>query len=137
MESSASDEKKYVPKGGPNGGDGGCGGNVIMKAIVTLAIYENFHFKPQWKARNGQPGMGRDKHGRNAENLIMKVPLGTVVIDQASEKPIIEILQHEQEFVLLEGGRGGLETATQVLDQPCASSVHAGNQVKKVSSSLY
>ena len=51
--------------------------------------------------------MGRDKHGRNAENLIMKVPLGTVVIDQASEKPIIEI-EHDQEFVLLEGGRGGL-----------------------------
>ena len=100
--------EKYVPKGGPNGGDGGCGGNVILEGDRNVGDLRNFHFKPQWKARNGQPGMGRDKHGRNAENLIMKVPLGTVVIDQASEKPIIEILEHDQEFVLLEGGRGGL-----------------------------
>ena len=100
--------EKYVPKGGPNGGDGGRGGNIMLKGDRNVGDLRTFHFKPQWKAKNGQPGMGRDKHGRNAEHLVMKVPLGTVVVDRSNEEALIEILDHDQEFLLVEGGNGGL-----------------------------
>ena len=100
--------EKYVPKGGPNGGDGGRGGDVILEGDRNVGDLRTFHFKPQWKAKNGQPGMGRDKHGRNGEHLVMKVPLGTVIIDQDSEKTVVEILKQGQEFLLLQGGAGGL-----------------------------
>ena len=100
--------EKYIPKGGPNGGDGGKGGDIILQGDRNTSDLRNFHFKPQWKAKNGETGMGRDKHGKNGQSLTLKVPLGTVIIDRDSEQTVIEILEHEQEVVLLEGGRGGL-----------------------------
>ena len=100
--------EKYVPKGGPNGGDGGTGGNVILLGDRNVGDLRAYHFKPGWKAGNGQAGMGRDKHGKNGDGLELKVPLGTVVIDILSGKPVVEILNHGEEFMLLEGGKGGL-----------------------------
>ena len=100
--------EKYVPNGGPNGGDGGKGGDVILQGDRNAGDLRTFHFKPQWKAKNGQPGMGRDKYGKNGDALTLKIPLGTVVIDRPSDNTVVEILKHGQELVLLEGGKGGL-----------------------------
>jgi GTP-binding protein len=100
--------EKYVPNGGPNGGDGGRGGDVILQGDRNAGDLRTFHFKPQWKAKNGQPGMGRDKYGKNGDDLTLKIPLGTVVIDRPSDRTVVEILEHGQELVLLEGGKGGL-----------------------------
>jgi len=100
--------EKYIPKGGPNGGDGGKGGDIILFGDRNTGDLRNYHFKPQWKAKNGEAGMGRDKHGKNGASLTLKVPLGTVIIDIESGKPIKEILDHEETFTLLDGGRGGL-----------------------------
>ena len=100
--------EKYIPKGGPNGGDGGKGGDIILLGDRNTGDLRNFYFKPQWKAKNGETGMGRDKHGKNGASLTLKVPLGTVIIDRDSDQTMMEILEHDQEVILLEGGRGGL-----------------------------
>jgi GTP-binding protein len=100
--------EKYIPKGGPNGGDGGKGGDVIIEGDRNTGDLRTYHYNPQWKAKNGGTGMGRDKHGKNGESITLKVPLGTIVIDLESGQQMEEILKHGQTVKFLEGGRGGL-----------------------------
>ena len=98
---------KYEPKGGPDGGDGGVGGNVYIVGDTNVTDLTDFHFKPGWKAKNGEPGRGSDQHGAKGEHITLRLPVGTIVVDRDSGDPIAEVLQHGDEVLLLEGGVGG------------------------------
>ena len=104
--------QKYMPKGGPNGGNGGKGGDLILQADENVADLRNYHFKKHWKAKNGEPGRGSDQNGRGGDPCILKVPMGTEVRELDSGELICELLDHEQEVLLLEGGKGGRGNAT-------------------------
>jgi GTPase len=110
--------EKFVPKGGPDGGDGGRGGDVILRADVHVDNLSNLFYEPIIKAKNGGHGQGKKMYGRGAAPKIVKVPVGTVVYrdqpdaphttDRSNESKVIADLTHEgEEFVLCEGGRGG------------------------------
>tara|TARA_E500000178_G_scaffold315713_1_gene334872 strand:+ start:5791 stop:6879 length:1089 start_codon:yes stop_codon:yes gene_type:complete len=98
---------KYEPKGGPDGGNGGRGGSVILVGDTNVADLTDYHFRPILKAKNGETGRGSDQHGARGSNLVIKIPVGTVIIDRETEEVVAEILEHEEEVVLLEGGEGG------------------------------
>jgi len=92
--------EKYIPKGGPDGGDGGDGGDVVLMADENSADLRTYYFKPHWNAGNGMGGMGRNRHGRNGKECILKVPPGTVVIDKETGEPVMELLESgERTFV--------------------------------------
>jgi GTP-binding protein len=99
--------EKYIPKGGPAGGDGGKGADVIFVVEEGLRTLMDFRFKKHFKASRGEHGMSKNQHGKNAEPLIVKVPPGTVVIDEVSKTVIADLVQHGQKAVIAKGGRGG------------------------------
>lgn len=99
--------EKYEPFGGPNGGDGGRGGNVVLLADPNTNDLTAFRFKPNHRAQNGEPGRGSDQHGHAGKDCILKVPLGTVVIDEETGRPVAELLEEEERVVLRKGGNGG------------------------------
>ncbi|MFL2633759.1 MAG: GTPase ObgE [Candidatus Marisimplicoccus sp.] len=100
--------EKYVPKGGPDGGDGGDGGNIIVVGDSNLWTLQSFRFKKHFKAGNGGDGSGSKKSGLSGKNIIIKVPLGTIVKESITEKTILEINEDKEQIVLLRGGKGGL-----------------------------
>jgi GTP-binding protein len=123
--------EKFVPKGGPDGGDGGRGGDVILRADRHTDNLSNLFYEPLIKAKNGGHGMGKKMHGRSAPDKIVKVPVGTIVykdeggrtkdekegdlsetpsslnLQPSALDPIVDLTRDEQEFVLCEGGAGG------------------------------
>jgi GTP-binding protein len=99
--------EKYEPWGGPNGGDGGRGGDVILLGDVNTNNLVDYKYQPHWKGERGEHGQGADCHGRDGQPRILKMPLGTVVIDLATEKPVAEIIADGQQIVLCKGGNGG------------------------------
>ena len=100
--------EKYIPKGGPDGGNGGNGGSIIVLGDSSLWTLQSFRFKKHFKAGNGGDGSGSKKSGSSGKNIIIKVPLGTVVKDTITNKTLFEINKEKQEVILLEGGKGGL-----------------------------
>ena len=100
--------EKYIPKGGPDGGNGGNGGSIIVLGDSSLWTLQSFRFKKHFKAGNGGDGSGSKKSGSSGKNIIIKVPLGTVVKDTMTDKTLFEINKEKQEVILLEGGKGGL-----------------------------
>lgn len=99
--------EKYVPKGGPAGGDGGNGGNVILKANQNLSTLLDFRYKRVYKAQNGQPGGTSNKSGKSGPDIIIEVPVGTIVKDAETKKEIVDLKKNQDEFVLAKGGKGG------------------------------
>ena len=105
--------EKFVPKGGPDGGDGGRGGDVILRADRHVDNLSNLFYEPIIKAKSGGHGMGKKMHGKSAPAKIVKVPVGTIVwpADEkgrpTSAAPIVDLTQDGQEFVLCRGGAGG------------------------------
>lgn len=99
--------EKYVPMGGPSGGDGGRGGNVIFVADEGLKTLMDFRYKKHFKAGRGEHGQGKNMHGRSGEDLMVKVPVGTVIRDDATGEVIADLTRHGQEAVVARGGRGG------------------------------
>jgi len=99
--------EKYVPRGGPDGGDGGHGGSVIVQASSDLTTLVSFRFKKLFKAQSGVNGMGANKHGKNGEDLIILVPLGTVVYDDDNGRLLVDMDSPNQQFMLAKGGKGG------------------------------
>lgn len=99
--------EKYEPWGGPNGGDGGRGGDVILVGDVNTNNLVDYQYKPHWKAERGEHGLGADCHGRDGKPVILKLPLGTVVIDIATDKPVAEVVTDGERIVLCKGGNGG------------------------------
>jgi len=97
----------YVPDGGPAGGDGGHGGNVVFRVDEGLRTLVDFRYKKHYKAPNGEKGKNKGRHGANAENLVVRVPPGTVVIDDDTKEVVADLTVHGQEVVVARGGRGG------------------------------
>ena len=103
--------EKFVPRGGPDGGDGGKGGSVILKADSRLLSLYDFRLKRQYEARNGQPGMGSQCNGRKGEDLILGLPVGTLVYarDEMGEEYLLaDLREPDMEVVAAQGGRGGM-----------------------------
>ncbi|MGB9904312.1 MAG: Obg family GTPase CgtA, partial [Desulfotomaculales bacterium] len=99
--------EKYVPEGGPDGGDGGRGGNVILRADGGLRTLVDFHYQRRYRAERGQHGRGKNQHGRNGEDLVIRVPAGTLVRDAESGMVLADLVGDGQEVIVARGGRGG------------------------------
>ena len=101
-------EEKFVPLGGPDGGDGGKGGDIILKGNSQLWTLLHLRYTKHLKAENGEGGQGNKKHGKNGKDIIIEVPLGTIAKSAESNNTFVEILSHNEEKILLKGGIGGL-----------------------------
>ncbi|MEK5166093.1 GTPase ObgE [Paenibacillus sp. FSL R5-0527] len=99
--------EKYVPEGGPAGGDGGKGGDVIFRVDEGLRTLMDFRYQRHFKAQRGEKGRNKSQHGANAENMIVRVPPGTVVIDDDTQEVLADLTRHGQQIVVARGGRGG------------------------------
>ncbi|MCM3237147.1 GTPase ObgE [Heyndrickxia oleronia] len=99
--------EKYVPKGGPAGGDGGKGANVVFVVEEGLRTLMDFRYQRHFKANRGEHGMSKGQHGRGAEDMIVKVPPGTVVKDDDTNEIIADLTEHGQRAIVARGGRGG------------------------------
>jgi GTP-binding protein len=100
--------EKYVPFGGPDGGDGGDGGSVFFEADEGLNTLVHFRGKKSFHAQNGEHGSGRQCHGSYGDDVIIKVPVGTIVRNEETEEIIADLTRHEERIEILQGGRGGL-----------------------------
>lgn len=99
--------EKFVPKGGPNGGDGGQGGNVVLVADRNVNTLVDFRFRRLFKAKPGGKGEGSNKYGRNAEELLITVPVGTIVKDEETGQVMADLSRDGQRAIVAKGGRGG------------------------------
>jgi GTP-binding protein len=100
--------EKFIPRGGPDGGDGGKGGDVILKSTSHRRTLYPFRFKRQFKAKNGAPGQGNQKSGKNGEGLIIEIPPGTLVSDTETDELLKDFNQDGESLIVAKGGRGGL-----------------------------
>jgi GTP-binding protein len=103
--------EKYIPKGGPDGGDGGRGGDVIIRASSDLNTLLDFKYKKEYRAQRGGHGRGNNQHGKDGEDLIIPVPVGTVIKDGETGEVIADLVREGQETIVAKGGRGGLGNA--------------------------
>jgi GTPase len=99
--------EKYVPRGGPSGGDGGKGGDVIMESSERHNTLVHFRFNPQYKAERGRHGEGSNKTGREGGDVVLKVPVGTIVYDADSGEKVHDFSASDDRIVVARGGRGG------------------------------
>jgi GTP-binding protein len=99
--------EKFIPRGGPDGGDGGKGGDVILQADTQLTTLLDLTYPRQIRAQKGSHGKGKDQTGKNGENFTIRVPVGTLVRDDQTGEVLQDLLFEDQRFVLAEGGRGG------------------------------
>ena len=100
--------EKYIPKGGPDGGDGGRGGHILLKADPNVDSLINLFFNPQLRAESGEHGMGKRMHGRNGKDLVYAVPCGTEIRDEASDQLLCDLTEPGSEVMIAKGGKGGL-----------------------------
>src|SRR5262245_49311628 len=99
--------EKYVPRGGPNGGDGGDGGSVVLEADEGLGTLLDFRYRRHYTAERGEHGQGSDKHGATADDLVLRVPVGTVVRERDTGLELGELTAAGERLVVARGGRGG------------------------------
>lgn len=99
--------EKYVPNGGPAGGDGGKGGNVIFRVDEGLRTLMDFRYQRHFKAQRGEKGRNKSQHGANAEHMVVRIPPGTVIIDDDTQEVLADMTRNGQEIVVARGGRGG------------------------------
>jgi GTPase len=104
--------EKYIPKGGPDGGNGGRGASLIIECDVNVGDLRTYHFSPRWIAKNGEQGRGKNQHGKGAEDLVLKFPAGTIFRDKTTGNVVAELTEHGQQIVLLKGGKGGKGNST-------------------------
>ncbi len=100
--------EKYIPRGGPDGGDGGRGGTIYLTTTETLNTLADFRYVRHYEAQNGQVGMGRLKHGAAGDDLYIKVPVGTVVYDDDTDELIYDLVEKDKTVVIAHGGGGGM-----------------------------
>lgn len=97
----------FEPSGGPAGGDGGDGGSVILKADPNVQTLMDFKYRRHFFAENGEPGRNKNRYGKKGQDLIIKVPVGTIVREANTNKVICDLVEENEEFKVLQGGRGG------------------------------
>lgn len=103
--------EKYKPKGPPDGGDGGDGGSIYFKATAKINTLTDYRYKKHFKAENGQPGEGNHRTGRQGKDLILQIPMGTVIYNANTQEKIVDFTQPDQMFCIAQGGKGGLGNA--------------------------
>ena len=103
--------EKYIPKGGPDGGDGGRGGDVIFKPTTKKRTLYHLQFNQLYKAKNGAGGQGNNRAGKSGDDLVIELPPGTLVIDADSGEILKDLVDSDEVFVVAKGGRGGLGNA--------------------------
>ena len=108
--------EKYVPDGGPDGGDGGKGGSIIFEVDEGLNTLNDYRYKRKYVAENGENGGARNRFGKDGKDLILKVPEGTIIKDKETGKVIADMSHENRRIVLLKGGKGGKG------NQPCTNS---------------
>ena len=96
-----------VPKGGPDGGNGGDGGNVIIKTVDNLNTLIDYRYKQHFKAKSGQHGMGKNRNGHNADDIILKVPFGTEILNEDKNVKLADLVDKDDNIILAKGGIGG------------------------------
>ena len=106
--------EKHVPKGGPDGGDGGKGGSITVKADRNLHTLIDFRYKKNYKAKRGEHEMGDGKHGKKGPDMEIRVPVGTMIKDSDSGHILCDLVSDQQEYVVAKGGRGGKGNARYV-----------------------
>src|SRR6516225_3776779 len=99
--------EKYRPYGGPAGGDGGRGGDVILEVDEGLSTLLDFKYKPRLVARDGEPGRGKQQYGHNGSDLVVRVPPGTIAIDEQSGQPLADLVVPKARAIIAHGGGGG------------------------------
>ena len=99
--------EKFVPRGGPSGGDGGKGGDVIMESSERHNTLVHFRFNPEYKAQRGRHGEGSNKTGREGVDVLLKVPVGTIVYDEETSQRVWDFSRPDERIVIAHGGRGG------------------------------
>jgi GTP-binding protein len=99
--------EKFVPRGGPDGGDGGKGGDVYVKATARKHTLLDFHYRHHFKAEPGRNGQGSNRSGKSAEDVWIEVPVGTIVYDEAADKLLADLNQNDAFVMVAKGGRGG------------------------------
>src|SRR2546425_3213209 len=99
--------EKFIEFGGPNGGDGGKGGDVIVQAVDGLNTLIDYRYQQHFKAKNGGGGMGKDRHGANGDDVVMKVPAGTQIYEEDGETLLADLADVGERGVLAKGGNGG------------------------------
>jgi GTP-binding protein len=104
--------EKYIEYGGPDGGDGGKGGDVVFVAVPGLNTLIDFRYTQHFKAKRGGHGMGKDRTGKGAEDLVIEVPVGTQILSEDKEEVLADFTEEGQRVVLLEGGMGGRGNAS-------------------------
>jgi len=103
--------EKFIEFGGPSGGNGGRGGDVVVEAVDGLNTLIDYRYAQHFKARAGTAGMGKDRHGANAEDIVLKVPVGTQIFDDDKETLLADLTEVGQRAVLAQGGNGGFGNA--------------------------
>jgi GTPase len=103
--------EKFIEYGGPNGGDGGKGGDVIVETVEGLNTLIDYRYQQHFFAKNGEAGMGKDRHGKNGSDVVLKVPVGTQIYEEDGETLIADLTEPGQRMTLLRGGNGGFGNA--------------------------
>jgi GTP-binding protein len=103
--------EKFIEYGGPNGGDGGRGGDIVFEAVPNLNTLIDYRYQQHFRARNGGHGKGQDRSGARGEDIVLKVPVGTQIMDEDNENVLIDMVQPGQRAVFLQGGDGGFGNA--------------------------
>src|SRR6266581_4850226 len=103
--------EKFIEFGGPNGGDGGRGGDVVAVAVEGLNTLIDYRYQQHYTAQNGRPGMGKDRHGASGSDMVMKVPVGTQIYEEDGETLLADLTEVGQQAVLAKGGNGGFGNA--------------------------
>ena len=103
--------EKFIPFGGPDGGDGGRGGDVWIEAVNGLNTLIDYRYQQHFKGKTGGHGMGKDRHGADGQSITLKVPVGTQVLDEEREEVIADLAEAGQRVLLAKGGNGGFGNA--------------------------
>jgi GTP-binding protein len=99
--------ERFIPKGGPDGGDGGRGGSVFAEATGRLHTLADFSSRRHFKAENGRPGAGRNRTGKDGRDVVIRVPLGTLILDEETGEVVADLVHEGERVAIAEGGRGG------------------------------
>ncbi len=99
--------EKFIPRGGPDGGDGGKGGDVVVIGSNNLSSLLDFKYKRIYRAENGKNGSGNNKKGRDGKDIRISLPLGTIVFDKTRSIPLCDVTEHNKQYIIAKGGRGG------------------------------